>query len=72
MQGAGGDLTFGEGSVWARGTAERLVVRIDPATNQVVGEWGPAAGPGAVAVGYGAIWISAYDKKKVWRVPLPN
>jgi hypothetical protein len=72
MTGAGGDLTFGAGSVWARGAADRLLIRLDPSTNRVVAEYGPAAGAGAVAVGHGAVWISAYNKKKVWRLPLPN
>ena len=70
LTGAGGDMTFGVGSVWARGAGKRLLLRLDPATNQVVEEYGPAAGAGAVAVAHGAIWISAYNKKKVWRVPL--
>jgi virginiamycin B lyase len=72
LPGAGGDLTFGAGSVWARGAADRLLVRLDPASNQVVAEYGPAVGAGAVAVGHGAVWISAYNAKKVWRLPLPK
>jgi streptogramin lyase len=72
LTGAGGDMTFGAGSVWARGAADRLLLRVDPGTNQVVAEYGPGAGAGAVAVGHGAIWISAYNKKKVWRLPLPG
>jgi streptogramin lyase len=72
LTGAAGDMTFGAGSVWARGGADRLLLRLDPATNGVIAEYGPGAGAGGVAVGHGAIWISAYNKKKVWRVPLPG
>jgi virginiamycin B lyase len=72
LTGAGGDMTFGAGSVWARGAGQRLMLRLDPSTNQVVAEYGPPAGAGAVAVGHDAIWISAYNEKKVWRVPLPG
>ena len=59
-------------SVWARGASDRLLIRLDPASNHVVAEYGPAAGAGAVAVGHGAIWISAYNEQKVWRGPLPS
>ena len=72
LSGAGGDMTFGAGSVWARGAGDRLLIRLDPATNQVVSEYGPAFGAGAVAVGHGAVWISAYNEKKAWRLPLPE
>jgi streptogramin lyase len=70
LPGAGGDMTFGAGSVWARGAGDRLLIRLDPAPNQVVSEYGPAFGAGAVAVGHGAVWISAYNEKKAWRLPL--
>jgi hypothetical protein len=72
LSGAGGDMTFGAGSVWARGAGDRLLIRLDPATNQVVSEYGPAFGAGAVAVGHRAVWISAYNEKKAWRLPLPE
>lgn len=72
LPGVGGSLAFGAGSLWARGTAKRLLLRVDPASNQVVAEYGPAAGAGAVAVGHDAIWLSAYNQKKVWRLPLPE
>ena len=52
------------------GSVPAALVLDDPAT--VAALDGPAAGAGAVAVGHGAIWISAYNKKKVWRIPLPR
>ncbi len=59
-------MTFADGSSWVRGAADRLLIRIDAETNQVVEEYGPAASAGAVALGFGAVWISAYNEKKVW------
>ena len=69
VPGAGGDLTVGGGSVWARGS-DTLLARIDPKRNRVVARYGPASGSGAVIVGAGAVWISAHDIDTVWRIPL--
>jgi len=69
VPGGGGDLTTGNGSVWARG-GRQLLTRIDAATNSVVERYGPPSGSGAVIVGFGALWISAHDIDTVWRLPL--
>jgi hypothetical protein len=69
VAGAGGDLTTGAGSVWARGS-DRLIVRIDAATSTVVERFGPPSGSGAVIVAFGAVWISAHDVDTVWRLEL--
>ena len=70
VPGGGGDLAAGGGWVWARGGDDPLLVRIDPATSQVVETYGPPSGSGAVTVGYGAAWVSAHDVTTVWRLPL--
>ena len=70
MNGAGGDIAAGGGSVWPRSTYT-LLARVDPNTDQVVERYEPSSGSGAVIVGYGAVWISAHDVETVWRLPLP-
>lgn len=69
--GGGGDIATGGGWVWARGTYT-LLAEIDPETNRVVDQYGPPAGSGSVAVGFGAVWVSAHDVETVWRLPLRN
>jgi virginiamycin B lyase len=71
VEGEGGDLTVGGGSVWARGSSD-LLTRIDPRDNRVIARYGPESGSGAVIVGSGAVWISAHDIHVVWRLPLPH
>jgi YVTN family beta-propeller protein len=67
VPGLGGDIAAGEGGVWVRAT-KVLLVQIDPKTNQVVKRFGPAQGSGAVRAGSGAVWVSAHDVNKVWRL----
>jgi streptogramin lyase len=67
--GGGGDMTAGGGGVWARGTYT-LLSRVDTDKNQVVEQYGPSSGSGAVIVAFGAVWISAHDVNTVWRLPL--
>lgn len=64
-------MTAGGGWVWARGQGY-LLSRIDPRTNRVVLRYGPSSGSGGVVLGFGAVWISAHDVAKVWRLPLPK
>lgn len=66
----GGDLAVGGGYVWAR-VSDSLVAQIDPATDTVVGRFGPASGSGSVAADAATVWISAHDVNTVWRLPLP-
>lgn len=65
----GGDIAVGGGFVWAR-VSEVLVAQIDPSTNTVVARFGPSAGSGSVAADDDAVWISAHEVLKVWRVPI--
>jgi streptogramin lyase len=70
VPGGGGDLAVGGGWVWARGGGSPLLVRIDPASHEVVETYGPPSGSGAVTVGEDAVWVSAHDIDRVWRLPL--
>lgn len=65
----GGDIAVGGGFVWAR-VSDTLVAQIDPVTNRVVARYGPSSGSGSVAADRDAVWISAHDVLRVWRVPL--
>jgi virginiamycin B lyase len=68
IPGLGGEITFGGGAVWAT-VFEYPITRIDPATNQVTGQW---SGPGgdSIRYGHGAVWLTSYTSGKVWRLPL--
>jgi virginiamycin B lyase len=69
IPGSGGEIAFGEGSVWAT-TFKIPISRIDPATNSVVQQW---TGPGgdSIRVGHGTIWLTDLAHGKVWRID-PN
>src|SRR5215469_164998 len=69
IAGTGGEIAFGEGSVWAT-VFEFPMSRIDPATNSVVQQW---TGPGgdSIRVGHGSIWLTDLAHGKVWRID-PN
>jgi len=65
IPGAGGEIAFGEGYVWA--TIPQIpVTQIDPATNTVVKQW---VGPGgdSIRAGFGSVWLSNLQEKNVWR-----
>ena len=66
VPGPGGEIAFGEGSVWVT-TFEFPLSRIDPARNIVVQQF---AGPGgdAVRVGLGSVWLSNLQAGNVWRL----
>jgi virginiamycin B lyase len=65
IPGTGGEIAFGEGSVWAT-VFEIPITRIDPATNSVVQQW---LGPGgdSIRVGHGSVWLTDLAHGKVWR-----
>ena len=64
----GGDIAGGGGAVWARVT-HSLIVRIDPTTDAVTANYGPASGSGSVAADDSAVWVTAHDSNSVWRLP---
>ena len=56
IQGSGGDITFGEGSVWAA-MFDFPITQVDPKTNAVVKQWAGNGGDG-IRAGGGSIWLS--------------
>ena len=69
IPGEGGDLSFGDGFVWATLFAFPLT-QIDPKTNGPIRQW---AGPGGdgMRASDGAVWLSNLKQQTVWRIPLP-
>lgn len=65
----GGEISAGFGSVWVR-VYEQLAAQVDPRSGRVVKRFGPPARSGGIAVADGAVWISAHDVHKVWRIPV--
>jgi YVTN family beta-propeller protein len=49
-------------------TGPDSVARIDPRTNQIVGGVRVGAGPAAITVGRGAIWVANFDDKTLSRI----
>jgi virginiamycin B lyase len=66
IPGTGGEIAFGEGSVWAT-VLQIPMSRIDPASNSVVQQW---IGPGgdSIRLGHGSIWLSDFAHSAVWRL----
>lgn len=63
-------LAVADGAVWLSGLTDALLVRIDPATDQVVARYGPdAVGGGLVAVGQGYVWVTDPSANAVHRLP---
>ena len=56
VPGSGGEMTFGDGRVWAT-MFEFPITEIDPATNTVVKQWGGPGGDG-IRFGFDSIWLS--------------
>ncbi|MBT2519178.1 hypothetical protein J7E29_17190 [Streptomyces sp. ISL-90] len=65
---AGGDIIATDSEVWVR-TTEELAVLVDPAADAVVARLGPAEGSGSIAVGGGAVWLTAHDVSSIHRIP---
>ena len=66
IPGTGGEIAFGDGSVWAT-VFEIPISRIDPATNTVVDQWSGAGGD-SIRVGHGSVWLTDIAHGKVWRL----
>ncbi len=66
IPGTGGEIAFGEGSVWAT-VFQIPMTRIDPRTNAVAQQW-TGAGGDSIRVGHGSIWLSDYAHSVVWRL----
>ena len=65
IPGPGGELSFGEGSVWAA-MFDFPVTEIDPKTNTVVKQWAGQGGDG-IRAGLGSVWLSNLRQGTVWR-----
>jgi virginiamycin B lyase len=66
IPGTGGEIAFGEGSVWAT-VFQIPMSRIDPATNAVVQQW-VGSGGDSIRVGHGSIWLTDFAHATVWRL----
>jgi virginiamycin B lyase len=66
VPGPGGEIAYGEGSVWVT-SFEFPLSRIDPARNAVVQQFAGAGGD-AVRVGLGSVWLSNLRAGNVWRL----
>jgi virginiamycin B lyase len=70
IPGKGGEITFGEGAVWAT-VMGYPITRIDPASNTVTGQWHGVGGD-SIRVGHGSLWLTNLTGAKVWRLPIPR
>ncbi|HZZ14393.1 MAG TPA: hypothetical protein VFE08_00355 [Candidatus Sulfotelmatobacter sp.] len=66
IPGTGGEIAFGEGSVWAT-VFQIPMSRIDAATNTVVQQW-TGAGGDSIRLGHGSIWLTDLAHGAVWRL----
>ena len=66
VPGTGGEITFGNGFVWAT-MFDFPITQISPVTNSVVRQWGGAGGDG-IRFGLGSIWLSNGQLQTVWRI----
>ena len=65
IPGNGGELSFGEGSVWAA-MFDFPITQIDPKSNIVVKQWAGQGGDG-IRAGLGSVWLSNLRQATVWR-----
>jgi virginiamycin B lyase len=66
VPGKGGEIAYGEGSVWV--TAFQIpLTQIDPATNKVVKQW-MGLGGDSVRVGHGSVWLTNIREQNIWRI----
>jgi virginiamycin B lyase len=61
-------LAVTEEAVWVLTPSDHSVVRIDPATNDVVATIGVGRAPSGLAVGAGAVWVSRHSDGAVVRI----
>ena len=66
VPGPGGEIAFGEGSVWVT-SFEFPISRIDPAVDKVVQQFAGEGGD-AIRVGLGSVWLSNLRAGTVWRL----
>jgi len=66
VPGTGGDIAYGEGSIWVT-VMQVPLTQVDPDTNKVVKQWFGEGGD-AVRVGHGSLWLSNGRQQNVWRI----
>jgi virginiamycin B lyase len=66
LQGEGGEITFGAGSVWAA-LFDFPLTQIDVKTNLPVKQWAGKGGDG-VRFGFDSVWLSNLMQGTVWRI----
>jgi len=66
VPGPGGEIAFGEGSVWVT-SFEFPISRIDPTVNKVVQQFAGEGGD-SIRVGLGSVWLSNIRAGNVWRL----
>jgi streptogramin lyase len=66
LSGAGGEIAYGEGSVWVTLLGFPITI-IDPATDKVVQQWAGKGGD-SIRVGFGSVWLTDLDAGVVWRI----
>jgi virginiamycin B lyase len=70
IPGLGGEIAFGADAVWAT-VFKFPITKVDPETNQVVGQWHGAGGD-SIRCALGSIWLTSYKGEKVSRLNLPT
>jgi streptogramin lyase len=63
-----GDIWAGDDSVWVRNPGDPFLVRIDPATNQVVTAIGGSFSGGSLTVSDGVVWTTSIELATAWRI----
>ena len=68
IPGQGGDIAYGDGSIWATVFGTPLT-RIDAESNRLLRQW-TGAGGDSLRVGFDSIWITDYRNGLLLRIPL--
>ena len=66
LSGQGGDMSFGDGYLWAA-LFDFPLTQIDPTTTTVIRQWAGQGGDGMRA-GMGSVWLSNLRQQNVWRL----
>jgi virginiamycin B lyase len=67
IPGAGGDICFGEGSVWAT-VFDVPLTRINARTGKVSRQW-IGRGGDSLRLGHDSVWLTDYHRGLLWRIP---
>ena len=66
------DIAYGLESLWIVNRAANAIVRIDPVTNQNLGDLSTGRAPRAIAIGPRTLWIANFDDDTVTRITIPE